>query len=336
MKKLSFALLAIVLFVFCSGCGASNTLVSTESFAMDTLFKQEAYTHDDEVLHQNNRMLAEIEGKMSKTIESSEIYQANHANGAPVEVSEETKYVVSEALAAADQTEGSFNPALGNIMSAWGFRSEEPAVPPADQLAQLLSTTDYHNIQVIGNTISAGNTSIDLGGVVKGYALDRVAENLEREGVDSALVNFGGSLYAVGTKPNGIPFVIGVKHPGYGRNTSTYMGKLSIDGKFVSTSGVYERGFESDGVWYHHLIDPQTGYPAENNLQSVTVVGDSGMTTDIYSTALFVMGEERGLAFAQENGIDALFLTEDGRALFTDGFKEKYHFEFTSSDYHEA
>lgn len=346
MKKVPLVLLAFFMPVLFAGCGNQTTgtatslagtdAVTTESFAMDTILTQTAYGDAEDVLQQNNRLVAEIEQKMSKTIETSEVYLINHAGGQPVEASAETLFVLGEALAAADETSGAFNPALGNIMAAWGFRSAEPSVPPADQIAQLLSSTDYRNIQVVGSTVNAGNTSIDLGGAVKGYALDMVAENLAAQGVDSALINFGGSIYAVGQKPDDTPFVIGIKHPDFGQDADSYMGTLSVDGLFISTSGTYERGFEEDGVWYHHLIDPQTGYPVQNELQSVTIISESGLTSDFYSTALFVMGEQAGLEFARQNGIDALFLTEDGQAVTTDGFAEKYDFKITSTDYHEA
>ena len=173
----------------------------------------------------------------------------------------------------------------------------------------------------------------ELGGAVKGYALDRIAENLQQNNIESAVISLGGSIYAKGTKPDGSSYKIGIRDPYSGEND--YMGTILLEGKFVSTSGIYERGFEKDGVWYHHIIDPKTGYPADNGIESVTVVADSGILSDIYSTALFVMGVETGIEFAQQNGLDVLYLTKNKEIVTTDGFREKYDFKVKNTNYRE-
>lgn len=292
---------------------------------MDTVVQQSIYADDASVLQQNVQIIYELEQKTSKTLKTSDIYAINHAGGKAVTVSDDTLVILQRSIDVANETKGAFNPALGNIMEAWNFKAENPSVPPAEQITQLLSTSDYHKITIRGKDVSSGGTSIDLGGAVKGYALQKVAENLKTNQISSALINMGGAIYALGEKPDGKPYVIGLRDPL--STVSGYFGTIVLDDEFVSTSGTYERGFTVDDTYYHHLIDPATGSPSTKGLYSVTIVGTDGMLTDLYSTALFVMGPKEGLEYANQHGIDALFYTNTKEILMTDGFAEKYSFE---------
>ncbi|MGI6152317.1 MAG: FAD:protein FMN transferase [Christensenellaceae bacterium] len=306
---------------------------TAESFYMNTTIRQEVYTENEEILNENNSILREIEQRMSRTVKGSEIYKVNHTDGS-VEVSEDTLHVLTQAVLAAQETGGAFSPALGDIMDAWNFRADTPRVPPEEQICQLLAKANYEDIKINQDKVDAGGTSIDLGGAVKGYALGQIAQNLAEHEVESALINAGGAIYAHGLRPNGEKWKIGIRDPK--GIAEQYMGTLLIENAFLSTSGTYERGFTADGAYYHHLIDPKTGWPAENGLLSVTVVSEDGLLSDIYSTALFVMGPDAGLAYANENGIDAVFLTAGGGVRTTNGFAEKYTFEIRSgTTYHE-
>ena len=188
-----------------------------------------------------------------------------------------------------------------------GFGTEDAHVPSETELASALDQADYRTVTLSGNTVNTGGAMLDLGGVVKGYALDRAAENLKANGVQSAIISFGGSIYAVGEKPDGSSYKVGIRDPEGGEND--YMATIELNGRFVSTSGTYERGFSEDGVYYHHVLDPATGFPVDNGLVAVTVLSDSGIRSDIYSTALLVMGAEKGAVFAEEHGIDAVSYT---------------------------
>ncbi len=331
MKRLFLCLL--ILFSALSLLSCSASAQTNESFAMDTVIRQTVYAPDDTVIKQNNQILRALEDATSKTIETSDIARLNAANDQDVELSAETARILELCLEEAQRTDGAFHPALGTIMSAWGFGTENTRVPDKRELEQLLLHTDYTNITVNGTQANAGGTQIDLGGAVKGYALGKIAENLEQNNVSAAIISLGGSIYAKGTKPDGSKFKVGIRDPFGSEND--YMGTISLDGSFVSTSGIYSRGFEQDGAYYHHLIDPKTGMPVENNLESVTVVSPAGILSDIYSTALFVMGPEQGLKFAQQNGIDALYLTRDKQILATDGFAQKYEFAIKNQEYQE-
>lgn len=326
MKRIVFAALAAC-FLFLCACAPSAQ--KAETFAMDTIITQTVYADNDSVLKENEQILRDIENKMSKTIETSDVARLNA--GGRAELSAETAEVLKTSLEAAHETNGAFSPALGGVMAAWGFGTEHTRVPSADELEALLLTADYQNMALNGTTADAGGASVDLGGAVKGYALDRLALNLSQSGVSSAIISLGGSIYATGKKPDGGSYKIGIRDPEGSEND--YMAVLSLDTKFVSTSGTYERGFIENGKYYHHIIDPKTGAPVENGLAAVTVVCDSGILSDIYSTALFVMGPEAGIPFAQSHGVDALFLTQEKQVLTTHGFAEKYALEIKNEAY---
>ncbi|WP_302760110.1 FAD:protein FMN transferase [Christensenella hongkongensis] len=333
MKRFILLLLVILSSILLFSCAVQ--LQTNESFAMDTVIRQTVYASDADVIIQNNDILREIENEMSKTINTSDVSRLNAANGASVDISAATAQVLETSLAEAEKTDGAFSPALGGVIDAWGFGTENARIPDAEELSDLLSNADYKKVTVDpeGGTASANDMQIDLGGAVKGYALDRIAENLQQNNIESAVISLGGSIYAKGTKPDGSSYKIGIRDPYSGEND--YMGTILLEGKFVSTSGIYERGFEKDGVWYHHIIDPKTGYPADNGIESVTVVADSGILSDIYSTALFVMGVETGIEFAQQNGLDVLYLTKNKEIVTTDGFREKYDFKVKNTNYRE-
>ncbi len=301
-----------------------------ESFAMDTVITQVTYSGD--AISSNNALIRDIENSMSKTLEGSDIYRINHA--APdegVEVSPETAMVISACLDEAERTNGVFNPALCGVVDLWDFNGGDAAVPDPAELERALGKVDYTAISVEGETVFAHGQKLDLGGAVKGYALGAIADNLNKEGA-TALVSLGGSVCTAGEKPGG-GWVVGIRNPGEG--AQSYMAAFEPDGLFVSTSGVYERGFYEDGEYYHHIIDPATGYPVKNGLLSVTVAADNGIISDIYSTALFVMGVEEGLAFAEENGVEAVFITDGNEVYATPGMAY-LEFEIKDSDYNAA
>ncbi len=305
---------------------------------MDTIVTQTVYAADDSVIRQNNQILRDIENEMSKTIPTGDIGRMNAQNTQDVEISDATAQVLKACIEQAKITGGAFDPALGGVMAAWGFGTNNAHVPDPAQLEALLTHANSGTLRVGVNAngrsfANAGGTQIDLGGAAKGYALDRLAQNLSDNDISSALLSLGGSIYAVGTKPDGKSYKIGIRDPSGSEND--YMATLELDKKFVSTSGTYERGFTQDGTYYFHILDPKTGYPVKNDLASVTVICSSGILSDIYSTALFVMGPEKGIAFAHAQNVDALFLTKDKQVVTTDRFAEKYNLSVTNKDYHE-
>lgn len=329
MKRV-FALSAACAFIFFAGCSAKAPASHT-TFVMDTFFTQ-TFAGDMELVVENDRIVSGIEREMSKTITGSDVFNLNkEGNYKP---GPDTLDVLKTALEIAAQTGGAFDPALNPVIELWGIGERETdVIPPEREIDNLLPLTDYRDVTIDadGTVRLIPGAGIDLGGIAKGYALDRVAANIRENGVASALIDLGGSIAAIGEKTDGKKYRIGVRDPMGEAND--YIATVELKDVFTSTSGVYERYFIKDGVRYHHIIDPGTGRPAESGLYACMIVSGRGILSDAYSTALFVMGAEKGLKFAKENGIDALFVTNDNKILMTDGFAQKYAFELTADDY---
>jgi len=331
MKRLLFVLGVVFALAF-SGCGSGQSEYKSELFAMDTVFEQTVYADTVLVTSNNAALVSEIEGLMSKTIPTSDIYKVNHSMGHDVEVDVQTAKVVGACLAAAEKTGGAFSPATGDLMQLWGFGTEAENVPRRESIENAVARSDYKQVEVRdGGIINSGTAMLDLGGAVKGYTLDALRDNLDLMDAGPALINAGGSIYARGTKPDGENWKIGIRDP-FG-SAADYIGTMPLEDLCISTSGSYERGFTENGKYYHHILDPSTGYPAENGLLSVSVADVSGIDTDIYSTALFVMGREKGMEFAEQNGLSALFITEDKKLYKTGVFADS--FELTDKSYEE-
>lgn len=329
MRKFLLCLIAAALLL--AGCSNSVSTVSGEYYALDTICTQQVTGGDaraaaDEV----GIMLSRITQEMSMN-EGSYLYAVNSAAPHGTDVSEETADLLETALTLAADTGGAFDPTIGPVSSLWDI-SGNPRVPSQDELAAAVSLVDYTGVTVGGTTVTLAQPGmiIDLGGIGKGFAADLAAQIYEKYRVQTALLNLGGNIYAYGANTDGIGYRIGLRDP-YGAEND-YFAIVSLKNTSVVTSGVYERYFESGGVTYHHLFDPETGYPVSNGLVAVTVVCESSTTADALSTALFVMGLNDGLEFAEAlSGVEAAFITEGREVYVTQGLKG--NIEITNESY---
>lgn len=231
-----------------------------------------------------------VEARMTRFDPTSEVGRVNAGPGRFFPVSSMTGHVVRTALEVARATDGAFDPGLGALEALWGFyRHRAPAsLPDARRLARQAAGAGYRQVELAGDLLRprlrvGGAVRLDLGGIAKGYAVDRAAALLRGHGVRHALINVGGDLYALGTHPAGRPWQVGVRHP---RRPGRYLTRLSLSDRAVATSGDYENFFIADGQRYHHLLDPRTGAPAPFH-QSVTVTARSAMMADALATAAF-------------------------------------------------
>lgn len=309
---------------------ASSNQITTELFAMDTYIMMTAYGRDAETaLSDAEGKLIELEQLWSVTDPDSDIYAVNHTDGQPVSVSEETAELLSFALQMAEETNGALEPTIYPVLTAWGFTTEENRVPSDDEITELLKNVGYERIRQEDTTVQLeSGMMLDLGAVGKGYAGDLAAQVLKDNGITSALLDLGGNIQAVGTKPDGSPWRLGLRDPFSGGT----LGVLEISNMAVVTSGNYERYFiGEDGKQYGHIIDPATGHPAETGLASVTVITEEGCLCDALSTSFFVMGADRAVEYwRQHQNFDMLLITEDGEIFLTDGIAET----FTLDNYH--
>ena len=311
-----------------SGCATEIEPVETSLFAMNTYMTFTVYGENaQDALDESVELIQTMESRWAVTDDESEIYRANHSDGRPISVSEETAALISFALDMAEKTESALDPTIYPVLSAWGFTTDSKQVPSQEQIDALLERVDYSEIQLDGTTFTMPKgMQLDLGAVGKGYTADLVAEVLQTHGVQSALINLGGNIQAVGPRPDGSDWRIGIRAP-WGEDN---LGVLEISDAAVVTSGGYENYFEDkDGNIYWHILDPSTGYPANSGLQAVTIIGEEGRLCDALSTALFVMGTEQAEAYWRENGgFDMLLVTDENEILLTEGIADK----FTLSD----
>lgn len=310
-------LLIQALMFFAMACFAEAKTVK-EIFAMDTYITVTVYGDADEALSVAEELVTDREHLWSTTIADSDIGRVNRAGGECVNVSEDTAKLIALALEMSRSTGGAFDPTVYPLVCAWGFTTGEYRVPANTEISDLLKYVDPATVSVADCEITIRDgMQIDLGGIAKGYAGDEVIQLLHEWGISSALVNLGGNVHTLGCKPDGSAWNIGVKSP----DDSGILGIVSVCDRCVITSGAYERFFISeDGVKYGHIIDPRTGYPAENGLLSVTVIGTEGGRCDALSTALFVMGADAACDYwKNSDGFELILLTDDGVLHVTEG-----------------
>jgi len=304
---------------------------TSEVYALDTICTQQVKgTKADAAIAEVNNMLWRITRELSIN-EGSYYYEINASAPQPVEVSSEAADLVSDALRIADETHGAFDPTIGPISSLWNI-SENPRVPSPDEIAVALPLINFRDVEVKGNTVTLQKSGmqLDLSGIAKGLAADLAIEIYKQNGIENAILYLGGNVYVYGDKKDGSDFNVGLRNPQ--GTAKDYVAIISVRNTSVVTSGVYERYFESGGKTYHHLFDPKTGYPTENELLAVTVVCQSSANADALSTALFVMGLEDGLAFAEQTeDIEAVFFTNSREIYVTSGLED--NIEITNEAY---
>lgn len=317
MRKLLPCILLLALLL--SGCGGPQPLIR-EDFLLDTFVSVTLYDGSEEQAQGALNLCRSYENIFSRTAPDSELYRLNHREIS--QVSDDLAEVIALGLDYAQLTGGAFDITTGSITSLWDFASDTPQVPDPAAVKEGLAHVGWEKVALDGNTVTFSDpeTIIDLGGIAKGYIADRMAEYLRGEGVTSAIIDLGGNLYCLGTKPGGQPFQVGIQYPYEDRQT--VIGSLPAEDLSVVTSGVYERCFSVDGKLYHHILDTTTGYPVENDLLSVTIISDASVDGDALSTSCFALGMEAGMSLIENlEGVEAIFITNDFATHITSGLE---------------
>lgn len=290
-------------------------------FAMDTYMTVKAYgSNGDAAVDAAVDEINRLDALLSTGKKDSEIGQINANNGG--QLSEDGAILMERSLELYKSTNGAFDVAIYPVMKAWGFTDGNYQVPDADTLKATLELVDPSLIDYDKETSTVSfkkdGVQIDLGGIAKGYTSSRIMDIYKEKGVTSGLVNLGGNAQVFGTKPDGSLWRVAVQSPD---SEDEYLGVLETKDKAIITSGGYERYFEKDGVTYHHIIDPSTGYPADNGLISVTIVSADGTLADGLSTSLFVMGKDKATNYwkAHSDEFDMILLTDDEKLYVSEG-----------------
>ena len=261
-------------------------------FNFDTVIQISART-TEEVMQQLAQRCEYFENKFSRTIEGTDIWNINHAAGAPVEVAPETARCISAALEYSKASDGLFDITIGAVSSLWDF---VVGVKPDDAAIQeAIKHVDYRCVQVNGTTVTLSDPEamLDLGGIAKGFITDDLVGILREAGCESAMLSLGGNVYVLGESFRGDNWNVGVQDPNGA--TDDVIASVPAQNKSVVTSGLYERSFTQDGVLYYHILDPKTGYPAQTDLASASIMSDASTDGDAYSTILFLLGHDRAI-----------------------------------------
>lgn len=291
----------------------SETPASLVTFLYDTMIEIQAYC-PQELLDKVEDRLVYFENIFSRTVSGSDIDEINHAAGEPVFVHPETIDVISKAVSYSELSGGLFDITIGSVVDLWDFKNE--TIPEPAALEQALKHVDYHTIELGDETVKLLDPAakLDLGGIAKGYITDDIARLLREGGCKSALINLGGNTYAVGSRPDGSPWRIGLQDPNQSRGT--VFGYVNACDRSIIASGINERGFTKDGIAYHHLLDPSTGMPLQNGIASTTIMSELSTDGDAFSTITFLLGPTEGLRMAKEyGGLDVLYIDTDGSTI---------------------
>lgn len=337
-----------------TGCGnitdadtstTGNEPISISSIKLNTAVQITIYDSQDKALLDDCLALCDkYELVFSRTNEKSELYKLNHRKDTsdkdpntdrqttpyPVSgtadtwhISEDLASLLSEGLDITRESDGAFDIAIAPLTSLWDFTAENPKVPDDAAIQKALPLCSSDGVTIDGQdiTLPSDDIQFDVGAIAKGYIADRLKDFLVKKGVKSAIINLGGNVLCIGSKPDGTPFKIGIQKPFADRNETEAV--MDITGKSVVSSGIYERCFKQGGKLYHHILNPKTGYPYDNSLISVTIISDQSVDGDALSTTCFALGLEDGLKFAEKKGVQAVFITEDYKLHYTDGFRDE-------------
>lgn len=323
-----------------------NEPISISSIKLNTAVQITIYDSQDKALLDDCLALCDkYELVFSRTNEKSKLYKLNHrisdsavsnqtietqttpyqVNGTTNtwHISEDLASLLSQGLSITRESDGAFDIAIAPLTSLWDFTAEDPKVPDDAAIQKALPLCSSDGVTIDGQdiTLPSDDIQFDVGAIAKGYIADRMKDLLVKKGVKSAIINLGGNVLCIGSKPDGTPFKIGIQKPFADRNETEAV--MDITGKSVVSSGIYERCFKQNGKLYHHILNPKTGYPYDNSLISVTIISDQSVDGDALSTTCFALGLEDGLKFAEKKGVQAVFITEDYELHYTDGFQDE-------------
>ena len=321
-KHIFLSILSFVLiFALCS-CSRAAKVSKTTNTLYDTVTTIELYDGDKSVLKDVEELAEKYQQMFDNNNVNSDIYKLNNAGGKKTTLSEDTLNMLNFASFSSELSDGAFDITVKPVMDLWDFSSDDPKIPSDSEIKEKLNFVNSKNI-VINDTSAVldNGAQVDVGGIAKGYIADRLVEYLRSRGCKNALVNLGGNVYAMGKNKKGNDFTVGVQKPF--AKTGEYSAKIiGLSDLSVVTSGNYIRCFKKDGKIYHHIIDPKTGYPADNDLNSVTVISKYSSAADVLSTACFVLGKEKGMELIKNTqDAEAVFITKDGKISVTEGLK---------------
>ncbi|WP_338535392.1 FAD:protein FMN transferase [Helicovermis profundi] len=329
-------MLTIIIFATSCTSNPKDNYITRSNLELDTLVTITVYnTNDQTILDDIFNILSDITKKFSTDLNDSEISKINSLDkDIPLKISDEMNTVIERGLYYSKLSNGLFDISIEPLVKLWGIGSEHYKVPSQSEIKKALSNIDFNNIELKKNIITKKDTStkIDLGGIAKGYAADEIVKYLKEKGYTKAMINLGGNVYALGEKSENTLWNIGIQNPF--KDTGEYIGIVSVKDKTIVSSGINQRFFIKDGKRYHHILSPFDGYPIDNNLMSVAIIGESSIDADALSTITFEYGLEKGLDFINNlENTEAIFITKNKEVYLTTNLYNNHKFTLTDSTY---
>lgn len=339
-SRIFCVLLTCCLTVGLFGCCVDEQPSSGEIYLMSTTVRQQQVygLNSERAVEAVNELLVELDRKLSLYQTDSDIDRINqNAGKEPVKVDEYTFTLLSAAKEYSAASEGRFDITIAPVTMLWGIGSDHAHVPDEVELAEALSRVDYRKLILDAGEQTAflqePGMALDLGGIAKGYMAAAIGDVYREYGVTGALVSIGGNICTYGEKPDGSAYWLGIRDP-LGKSSSSIMGKLQTGESVVATSGGYERYLEKDGMLYHHILDPKTGYPVETDLLSVTVIAQDGGLADYLSTVLFMAGSEAIESYRNHADFEVIVIDREQKVYLSDSLTDR--FEILLDDYRLA
>lgn len=324
----------------CSSTNSTkNEIFEAEGFAMGTVISQKVYgAKGQAAIDETMEKIEGLEALLTFNAPGGDINKLNeNAGKSKVELNPETVKIIKKAQQVSELSNGAFDITIGPVVKSWGIGTDEEHIPEAEELKKLLSLVSYKDLYIgeSSSGLKKAGQLVDLGGIAKGYAGDVARDIYRKNGIQSAFINLGGNVVTLGNKPDGSQWRVGIRNPRpTGPQGGEILGTVSVTGKAVVTAGDDQRYFEKGGQRYHHILNPHTGYPAQSDLMSVTLITDSSLDADALDTAVFILGLEKGKELIQQyGGVEAVFITTDKKIYITEGLKGNFNFVDESKEY---
>ncbi len=324
-KRLMAIILTISLLFGLVGCASTkqeDPISRTELF-MGTAIKITLYdSRSEAILDKVFDKVIEIEDLVSINKENTEIYNLNKNAGIkPVKLSDTSFNIIKKGLEYSEISSGAYDISIGPLVKLWSIGLPNAKVPTQEEIDEIIKNIDYSNVKINESTrevyLSKEDMQLDLGSIAKGYAADEIVKLLKDEGVEKAIIDLGGNIYALGQKNDNKNWNIGIQNPFDDRGNA--LGVIEVSNKSVVTTGTYERFIEKDGVKYHHILNPKTGYPYKTDIAGVSIVADKSVDADALSTLIFTKGLEEGFKLVESiDGVDAVFIMNDKSVYVTE------------------
>lgn len=327
---------SLSLLTSCSKDNKASEPLSKSELLMGTVVSVTLYDNKDEkILDEVFNKVKELESTLSINENGTLVDKINESAGIePVKVDPDTYTLIKKGVEYSKLSNGLFDITVGPIVKLWNIGLPEAKVPTQEEINSKLPLVGYNDLELNDTEktifLKRKGMMIDLGGIAKGYTADVISNILSNNNVKSAIIDLGGNIYAHGEKVNGESWKIGIQNPFSDRGGT--VGTITVKNKSVVTSGIYERYIEQDGVKYHHILSPSTGYPYDNEIAGITIVSNESADGDALSTSVFAMGVDEGIKFVNTlSDIDAIFVTKDNKIYITDGIRDI--FKLTNTDF---